>query len=543
MKQDAPVSSASERPGTQWGMATEAALVIMRPMIAVPIPAAGHPLSVQWNPVRGATRVVLDDGGQSTASAPAGGSVRIAPAAATDPLGTIALTSQGNHRIYSNPGRNRIKSLVLRGLKMTGDKNPVYKKQSDFSTPTSTNKILRLMVATRASASDPWMPAFAVPPLPSRGEVPSLLTGATFSNEVLTFPYAISGQMRLTLFEGDRLESLIAVATTVASVAANAELVPRDLELLGQDGQVIWAFPGEYPLGASASEPSLRVPIELALNDDLPAALAAGRPLRAEFRVKGSVAGAAAFITFNDPRGEILREHRGLLHVDLAGDPVLLPLAGEALDPQTPQRVSGGFSVRYLGLRLLAELSDPLPAPDEMVRGVVVRDAPLLRALPPAGLDGISVAMIGFIGRAPEECELEAQLVRFRDGVVGAPVGPPGRVVVLPSGGRQTTAWVDLSETGTLSEPLAVSVRSLRGRFFWAGEERPRIRVAIHDPDPGGRALLLGGQRLLSVNSPSIDIPEQNFPPTLFRAAAPAFASELFMSVDISDLILRYRRP
>lgn len=526
---------------TQWGRAAEVSAGTMVVLsLPVPIPDGGYSLLTSWNPVRGATRVVLDDGGAGSASAPPAGSVRIAASSASESLGTIALTSDGPHRIYSNTGRRRIKSLTLKGLKMSGDGNPVYKKWDDFYTPAS-GKILRLVVATRASSAEQWMPVFAVPSIPARGVIPAMLLGATYSNEVLSFPYALPGQIRLTLFEHDAPEDFAAVTSSLTSAAATAEILPRDLELKGPTGQVVWSFPGEYLPGAPPAEPSLRVPIELALNEDLPAAIAERRPLRAEFKLTGTAAGEYAYITFTPARGALLREEKGLLHAELAGDPVVIPL-GAPLDTEAPDSARGGFSVRYLGLRLLPELSDSLPSPSEVVRGTVVRDAAVLRELPPEGLLGISVAKIGLIGRAPEECELEVQLVRLRGGVASDPIGPPGRGVVTASS-TIATAWVDLPVSQPASDPLAVSVRALRGRFFWAGEDRPRLRIVVRDPDPGGRPLLLGGSALLAVDTASVDVQEQIFPPSLFRSAVPAFASELFLSVDISDLTLRYQRP
>lgn len=513
------------------------------PSSSVELPPEGYPLAVAWNTVPGATSIVVDDGGTGAASAPPAGSVRIAPASVLRPFGTITLTGGGNNsHVYNNPQRKRIVKLTLHGFKRPGDGNQIYRNADDLGVAAPDAVAKRIIVSTRASSNEQWMPVFAVPHFGARNAMPAMLTGGSFSGEVLSFPYALTGQIRVTLHERrDKLEESASLASAFTSVEATEEVLPRDLELAGPTGQVIWAFPGDYLAGAPAAEPSMRVPLELALNQDLPAALAGNRPVRAEFKLKGTAEDEAVFINFPAPRGAVLREHKGLLHCDLAGDPVLLPL-DQPLAAETPQSVKGGLSIRYQGLRLLSDLSDPLPAPAEIVRGIVVGGSAALRVLPPQGLVGISLARVGLIGRAPEECELEAQLVRVQGEVGGAPVGPPGRIVTGRSG-VVTTVWIDLPEFDPVAEPLAVSVRALRGRFFWAGAGRSLIRLVARDPDPGGRPLRLGSATFMAVETASIDVVEQSFPPALFRSTIPAFASDLFLSVDISDLTLRYRRP
>ncbi|MBL0174633.1 MAG: hypothetical protein IPP94_05095 [Ignavibacteria bacterium] len=530
----------SEVPSKQWGSgkgdARDRADAVSRPRPQTPvqIPAEGYALLVAWNSVRGATGLALDD---------AAGVVSIAPSPILESMTDLVLTRDGNHRVYANPGKKRILRLTIRGLKMTGEGNPVYARTGDFSAPTTDGKTLRLVVSSRASASDAWMPVFAIPSVPARGAIPPMFTGAAFSNEVLSFPYALNGQLRLTLFEKEKPEEFVAQPMEISSVGATVEALPLDLELTGPAGDVLWSFPGEFPVGAPQAAPSLRVPIELALKADIPAALAEGRPLRAEFRLKGKAAQQAVFLSFAQPRGAILRENKAMLHCDLAGDPVPIPFGAE-LDAQAPTEVSGGMSIRYLGLRLLPELSASLPAPGETVEGSVVRDAPVYQAFPPAGLRGLSLGKIGIIGRAPEDCELEAQLVRMRGDAPGLPLGPPGR---LPVGKSDviSTVWIDLPEMEATEDPLAVSLRALRGRFFWAAlsSGRRRVCVVVRDPDPAHRPLLLGASVLLTVDAPSIDVPMQAFPSSQFHSAPPMLSSELFLAVDISGLTLKYTRP
>lgn len=541
-KEVAPALEIGSWGGTAVGKtavgAAEAPDLFRGPPLTVGVGGTGHAIVVQWDIARGATDVELD---------PNAASIRIAPRPLLASIGALALAADGNLRRYANPSRQRIRSLTLAELKGAMNGDPVYASAGDFAHAAGAGQ-LRLVVSTRASSSEPWIPVFAVPSVPGSGVVPSMLSGATFAGSVLSFPYAVTGELRFGLYTGSAPQNFEPVPFKVASASAAVEVLPVDLALTGPDGGTIWAFPGPFLATSPAATASLRVPVELALQADLPRATKEKRPLRAEIRLQGKAASAEATVSFAPPRGAVVRREPSLLHCDLAGDPVPLPMA-EDPDPQAPTSVTGALSVRYLGLRLHADLSDPAPAPDEPVRGVVVRSAPVRCVFPPAGLIGLSVGKAGIVGRAPEDCELEAQIVRLEpDGTV-SPLGPPGRLAMPPSD-VLGTAWIDMPMLDPSPDPLALTLRAVRGRYFWAGggQARHRVRVVVRDADPGGRPVCLGGTVLATVGlgadgRTAVDLPNVSFPPSLFRAAAPRLESELFVGVDIADLTLRYARP
>ena len=148
---------------------------------------------------------------------------------------------------------------------------------------------------------------------------------------------------------------------------------------------------------------------------------------------------------------------------------------------------------------------------------------------------------IGIVGRAPEECELALEFVSVNGGIAGTPVGPPAVLTLTPDN-EIRTRWVDVPAGLTLGGPLGLRVRANRGRFFWVTREQPLARVAIHDPNPGGRPLFLGSTRLKEIVETESHEPAFRFPVAAFRNVAPALRSDLFMTVDISDLTLRYAR-
>jgi hypothetical protein len=144
------------------------------------------------------------------------------------------------------------------------------------------------------------------------------------------------------------------------------------------------------------------------------------------------------------------------------------------------------------------------------------------------------------------------QLVEMNGEEAGAAVA--AGVVRLPASNAMSTTWIDLPSMAPPARPLGCAVRATQGRFLWAAVAKPLVRVAVHDPDPGGRPLLLNGQPLVTVtrsgavtssarSTPErIHLPAHALPGGAFRATVPRLASDLFLQVDIADLTLSYAR-
>ncbi len=303
----------------------------------------------------------------------------------------------------------------------------------------------------------------------------------------------------------------------------------------------MWAFPGELPPEAPAVEVDLRVAFETALN----AALAAGEPLDLVYRLRGAPPGEAGF-SFARARGSVVRAFPGVLRAVLEGDPTTgldlgAALGGQPLSEERPTSVTADLSVRYEGVRVLETLSDPVPAPGG-ANGQVVGEKPLTRGLPPAALHGLPLVRAGLIGRAPEASELSVQVVDMTTGEPGGQLGPPGTIELQPSASLGTV-WVEVPEFEAQNGPVGVSVRANRGRFFWAGGPAgPLLKLAVRDPDPGGRPLKLNGHQLLSVVGAERFLPLEALPAEAFQSRIPMLESDLFLTVDLADLTLRYRR-
>ncbi len=236
-----------------------------------------------------------------------------------------------------------------------------------------------------------------------------------------------------------------------------------------------------------------------------------------------------------------MRVHEGILRTELTGDPVQLAL-GDALTSEMPQSVTGDLTISYAGMRILETVSDELPAASSAISGVIAGANGVLKIFAPQALDGITPARIGIIGRAPEECELSLEFVAVNGNLAGSPIGPPAVLKLTPDNDIRTR-WVDVPAGLTLRGALGLQVRANRGRFFWVTRDQPLARLASRDPDPGRRPLLINTTRLKEIaDASSHETGFRGFPASVFRNIAPVLQSNLFLTIDISDLTLRYAR-
>jgi hypothetical protein len=187
-----------------------------------------------------------------------------------------------------------------------------------------------------------------------------------------------------------------------------------------------------------------------------------------------------------------VRSYANDVGASLAGEDRPLALDGDALASETPGSVTADIAILYAGTRLLDEVNDPMPAAGGAT-GVILTDQAVCRVLPRAALARFPVVRVGIVGRSPEPCELSLQLVELRGEAAGAPYGNPGTLKVGPSADL-ATHWIELPEHQPLGATVALALRATSGRFFWVGKDRGLARVAVRDPDPGGRVVTIAGK-------------------------------------------------
>ncbi|PCK04699.1 MAG: hypothetical protein COA42_18900, partial [Alteromonadaceae bacterium] len=116
--------------------------------------------------------------------------------------------------------------------------------------------------------------------------------------------------------------------------------------------------------------------------------------------------------------------------------------------------------------------------------------------------------------------------------------------------------WFKLDQQPALNLPLGIRLRCNIGRFFWAGnndstsdqDPEPLLRLAIYDDDPGDESIHLnnpvGTNNTVIARGDQLPFSAQkhSFPQAQFRQFLPEITSNLFLTVDIADLTLRYAR-
>lgn len=403
----------------------------------------------------------------------------------------------------------------------------------------------RLAVSTRDPRGGWAAPVTSVPAVGRRGQLPPSLTGASYASNALRLPDLL-GSLRLTVVDGDTPDKFSAHAMSVGKVTGWAAPTPVDLTLTSPDGTVLWNFPGALPAGASTN-----ADVTVALTAALEALRKTGQPISGALTLTARFP-AKVGLRVSRVRGYLVRALPGTTSVTLAGEPVSVPLAA-ALPSARPTSVVGDVKVKYAGMRL-ADVSDPLPPPGA-VSGLVVRQEPVRRTLPPLALRGETVTRIGLVGYCPQATALLVRLVPADPpapaagaGPTGPALGAPGTAQPTPSQ-NSTVIWVDLPTPVTIEQPVAVEVSAGTGTLHWVAAPEPLVRIVVRDPDPGGRPILLGSVPLLTVSDPETSTLRASLPAapweplaTPGQPASPALASALFCTVEITDAELRYAR-
>lgn len=483
----------------------------------VDIAAPGHSIAVRWDGVAGATDVEVDHA-----------LITLSPSVAEE-IGPAALSQSGRAWIVQVPQHKRVRALGLSGFE-DGAGNPI---SGSASLPANT----RVSLALPAPGGGFDAPRFAVPAIPARGALPATLTGASFQAGSLRISPAVAAtKLRVALVSGADPAEFSDQDCALKSVSLTTHTPAHNAQVTGPDGSVLWQSQ-ELDPDAARVEVDARMSLKAALQQKLQR----GETLEAELRVSADPP-ARVFVGFSGARGALLRVRPGVLRTLLEGDPQPLALA-EPIAAETPSAVAGDLTLTYLGVRILPSASDVVPPSSASVSGRVVAAEPSLRALPPAALSGWELARIGVYGRAPEDCELYIDLVELRGASPGASLSP-ALVLPVPAEQRLKTHWAAWPEPLQVAGPAAIRVRASIGRFFWAesAAQSPIVRVAVYDPDPAGRPLHLGTNPLVQVATAYTHLPGFAFPNAPFRAQPPLMQSELFLTVDCSDLRLRYAR-
>jgi hypothetical protein len=471
----------------------------------VAVTGNGFAIAVNWNAVPGANDVVID-----------AATLRIAPFVAYEPLADWPVSNAGNNMVDVEL-RNalRVHSVTLAGVTVPADAH--------------------LAVAIDAGNGF-GPPQYTAPAVEPSGVNPATFTGASFDNHnhILTLPDVAAKSLRISIVGKDFPKDTSPQALTVSTAKGIAATLPRDLSLVDEEGTTVWSFPGEMPPQTAAMTIDLRQPIEKVLKPKVKG----GKPVTAAFTLKGSA--GTPRVSVETARGAVVRNVPGIIKAELAGEAAPLAIPPPPLADEDPSRVNASVVVQYHGIRLLEQFTDSVPSQAGAVGGVVVGSEPVLRKLPPAALQGWTVAKIGIIGRAPEDCELVAQLVDISAGGAGNALTQPASAT-LKASNDLAMVWLDVPKHDAVTLPAGISVRTNHGRFLWVAGSDPLLRIAVFDPDPAGRLITIGGSDAVKVDAVKVSKTIGIASPSL-TSAPPTLDSLLFASVDVADLALEYDR-
>jgi hypothetical protein len=467
------------------------------------VSAPGLVLPIEWAPVAGATDAEVTEA-----------TLVLQSALAEETFPDVPVASEGNHRVLTVPAGRSVAAIGVGVTLNPGE---------------------RLTLSLPAQRGGWEAPIFASTGVSNGSMAPQSPRRAPFANNLFTLPDAVSAaRLRLSKVTGDDIASFSPVAFDPGRVNLTATTPPRNLRVLGPDQAAVWQAP-ELPNGAPPVTIDLKTPLEIAFRKQL----ARQATPSASVTVTAD-APARAFVTMGAVHGALVRLEDGITTIALDGAPRPLTLA-TPFASEPPSSVVGSLTVKYEGLRLLETVSDPMPAAGAAVSGVIVGPEPALRIFPPEAFDALQPARIGLVGRAPEDCEIAVEFVRIVGASAGPPLGPPA-VLTLTASSTIDLHWAATAPGLVLSGPVGIRARANRGRFFWVtAGDHPAMRLAIHDPDPGDRPLTIGATPIPIVTS-TLDQPAFTFPAAAFSRAFPWLSSDLFLTVTIADLTLRYAR-
>lgn len=451
--------------------------------------ASGFDIVINWGSVEGMNDVRVD-----------AASLEIMRMIDAEPTATPwNFTAAGGGFDVTVAGTKRVRSLTLEGL-------------SSLVDPVS-GQVNRLIVVSLPGG----MPLYTAPAVGQNGVIPPTFTGASFRDGVLHLPDLAAAKVHLVLVKTSFPEDASPQAMTLTKVSGRGSTLTSDL-VLTEDGAALWIMPGEMP--AATTTVDLRFFIEKTLK----AKAKAGQPLTTSFRLTGK---GKAGIVLRRETGAVIRRISGILTTELEGEPATLPIpVPPPLAAEVPSRAIADVTVAYHGIRL--EWRDEVPSQEGGIEGVVVGETAVARKFPPQAFTGLALAKIGVTGRAPVDCELVLQLLDANNGAV---LLQPS-AATLTASAKTGVVWFDLPVREPFDKPLAVAARTNHGRFLWAAGPDPLVRIAVYDEDPGNLPVLVGGS----------DARQKMLSGAQFASRAPSVVSDLFATVDVSDLTLEYGR-
>lgn len=444
-------------------------------------------------------------------------------------LSSLSISKSGRHHILNFGQTVRLVALTFSGF--------TYRPEgATEDLPFSPSSSARLVIAVPNPQTE-WLPIYAIPSI-GRASTPKLYAGASMNGNTVHLPRDIQpvSRVRVSVVENFAGEGERVLTSTITNASARIKNLPDDLTVTNEsEATTIFQQDGLYLDDSPPTTLNLVNHGQATFEKQL----AAQEPLRFQWRAAAKT-GTAFGYAVQPLQGVLRRTFPGVTRVTVHGEPQRLPLdlSSGPLDAETPSLVTADLTVTYDGLRLLVPLNDALPPAAGNIRGHIVGTEPVSRIVLHEEIASYPVARIGLIGRAPVACELSVWLSTTQD---GEPLTDPG-VVQLPASTDLRLFWVELPQAITHTGPLAIQVRANSGRFFWVADPEPLLKLAVRDPLPNQRPVLMQGRLLVELSEPRLHYPQIALAADLFTHQPPVLSSELFVTVELTDVTLHYAR-
>ncbi len=477
--------------------------------------------SVQWGSVSGADRVEVTSG-----------SITFGASHDEITVSGISLSREGNHHIVNFLHPVHLTGLSLEGFSYT----PTGASEAVSFTPTASSY---LVVAIPNDQTE-WLPLFSIPHI-SKASTPRQYAGAAYSSNTVNFPDKMQPlkKIRLSVFKNFSKENEEVLASTLTGASARIKNLPQDLTLNNDtDNSILFEQKDLFQNDMPDILFDLTHPAQTAFDKQL----AEKNPLSFQYTLHAKNNTAFQYSS-NGVKGALLRTFKGVNSTILSGEtqPLSLDLSSAGLATEAPAKVTADLTITYEKLRLLDSLNDDVPPGRGDVSGKIVSDDSTSRLLQDGEIARYPIDRIGLIGRAPEACELSLSLIPRQGKSMGEPLLAPG-VVQLEASTEIEVIWVSLPQAISHEGPLMLTLRANSGRFFWVTAPEPAIKVVVQDPDPDGREILINNRLLTRLAVERIHLPQVSIQSDLFTEKAPLLSSNLFVTIELSDLTLRYSR-
>lgn len=477
--------------------------------------------AVQWDSVSGVDKVEVTSG-----------SIKFGASNDEITLSGISLCKEGNHHILNFLQPVHLSSLSLQGF--------TYIPSGESEAISFTASSSSYLVVAIPNDQTTWLPIYSIPHI-SKESTPRQYAGASFSGNSVSFPRDMqpTKKVRLSVIKNFSKDNEEVLSSTISSVSARTKNLPIDLNLKNDtDNTILFEHKGIFLNDMPEVVFDLVNPAQTAFDKQL--AQQKSFSFQYTLQAKNNTAFQYASTTV---KGALLRTFKGVSSAVLKGEAAELSidLSRAELDTEQPAKATADLTLTYEKLRILDRLNDDVPLTRGDVNGLIVSDEGVCRVLLDAEIANYPIDRIGIIGRAPEACELSLSLLPKQGETMGAPLTAPG-VVQLDASTEIQVIWISLPQAITHEGALVVNLRANSGRFFWVTNPDPGIKVVVQDPKPNGGEILINDRILKKLDVERIHLPQVSIQADLFADKAPVLSSLLFVSIELSDLTLRYSR-